>query len=389
MNNNLVYVIILFLIAILAIYFLYPQIKKMIGKEGMTTGVVINTTHPLSSIIQNAQEAAAEETLKTLKHAVPMTAADSTYVNGQIAKTSVILDGMVRSMKGSTRFDIESELTAKGPMEYAATAAKASGNILTKYKIHVGAVEGVVGKIKKDVVRATRDILSFAQHTDNDLSVFKVTQNNQATMDALMDFHLKRQSPQDKVYREVKPRSRDVAGHLKKIKTRTDDIIHAVDSDHPLLGQNGDLLPHDKKYHAGKPLNLEIPNLLAQNRRYYKKPQTVVRPSTDFRGMPSALIETIMKYQSSKDPNSLQQSVEYNPIDVLESGRGASNQHQTDEALARYFDQHEVPIVSNFAKILNNVVDKNPGNLVDNDWANDSIKNDIKYGPIDEYWGER
>lgn len=386
MYSQSINVIILVLIAILAIYFLYPKLTKIVdNKENMTTGVVINTTHPISSIIKNAQDTASKETMDMLKHVAPMTSSDSTYVNGIFMKTSANLNRMVDSMAGKNKFDIESVLCEKGPIYYAASASNVTKAILAKYKIRAGIAEGVADKVGKVVHKTTSDILNFASHADNDLSVFKITQNNQATMDALMDFHLKRQTPNDKIIRRVKPTPKDDAPHLKKIKNRTDDIINAVDTDHPLLGQNGSLLPNNNQ----KPLNLQISNLLAQQRRYYKKPQTVVRASTDFRGMPPALIENIMKHQSSKDPNSLHQSVNYNPIDILESGRGASNNYQTDEALASYFDQHKIPIVDNLAKIMNNVVDRNPGNLGSNRWANGSIKNDLKFGAVDEYWGDR
>jgi len=389
MNDTTLYLIIFIIISIFVGYFFYPVVKKFIFKENLTTGTSIKTGHPLTTVISNVQDSVAESALSSMKNAVNINMKDATDFTDDMIDISMKLEKKLSTAQDG-RSKNEDYLLKNGPKMYTEQAVKSGSKLLSKYGLHASLKRNLLDKIQFDVNKLATDGFSFVKNFDDDKHVFKINDHTGDTMDQLFDLHLKRQSPKDKAVRYVKPITTLTKNKsLNVIKGQTNDIIHSINSDHPLLSNNGALLPNAININDKKPLNLEVANLLAQNRRYYVKPQTVVRSSTDPRGIPKALIETVMKNNSSKDPNSLQMSVNYNPIDILESGRGFSNSHETDMALAHVFDNAEIPIIDNFAKVMDNITERNPGNLRKNIFSNKSIMQDVKYGTNDEHFGLR
>ena len=222
------------------------------------------------------------------------------------------------------------------------------------------------------------------------LQIKNINDDKNRVKDLLMDFHFKRNKPGDWETREVDPMQRSFGRKLDvRARTSADDIIDTLASDNPALMNNNSLLPKVKDVN-GSPLNLEIANTVASQRRYYDKvsDSQFRNRGGDTRPLPPALIEMVIKKGNSRDPNSLQQSVNYSVLDILESGRGHSGNEQIDKYRDQIYNTMSNPFVRDIGEFVDKTVNKTKyGSLVDDKSSERRIVSDVLFGNnSEELW---
>jgi hypothetical protein len=256
---------------------------------------------------------------------------------------------------------------------------------IIKYSEHSEKIKKIINDTtKEDAIK----IISY-EHEESEIITDKINDEKADVKKALMDFHFKRNEPGDWETREVNPMEKSFNKKLDvRDRTSSDDIIDILGSDNPNLMNNGNLLPKLAPTDAdGVPINLEIANLVASNRRYYDKVSDSQFRSRggDTRPMIPALIDQIVKRGNSRDPNSLQQSTNYSVLDILESGRGHSGNQKIDEYRNNIYDTMSNPFVRDVSKFSEDSVNKTKsGSLTEDKSSENRIISDILHGDNQE-----
>lgn len=233
--------------------------------------------------------------------------------------------------------------------------------------------------IDKELPKEIKSVIDFSI-VDNPLAVSNILQRSDKIRDMLYDFHFRRESQKEREIREVEPYQKRGSKLDVRNNLNTRNTLDLILTDQPSLRANQSLLPIVTGDTKNTVQNLEIANLIHSNKRYYRKPSATVRSrGPDTRPLPKALIDKIMAQRSSRDPNSLQQSTEFDPLDILESGRGHSGNEQIDAALEELRSETSTDFVKDFDRIAESSIMKYPSGSIVDRGQEDDIVADLKY----------
>jgi len=291
-------------------------------------------------------------------------------VNLPSAERKSFIDNVRTSITDFKNQSGEIEITTEGA-NIIVNAIKSFGIPLIEKISGADAAAEFASDIETKVRSITNNVINFTIES-NPLSIANIVQG--PVMDKVMDFHFNR-NEETTQQRLVKPYQKK--GPKKDINLPSKDpILGLIHNDFPSISNSQSLLPSN-----GEPMNLEIANLIAANRRYYQKPESIVMDrGADPRPLPKPLVDMIVS-TNGKNPNSLERSTAFDPIDILESSRGEAGSEYINTTLEKLYKESDKPFIKDFDAITKSEIDKssNFGNLLRRGQT-DLIISDIKLG---------
>ena len=185
------------------------------------------------------------------------------------------------------------------------------------------------------------DFHRMASGMANPHDVKTIYENQQSMHDILREAHFGIKNDSQRVIRENIRPMQGAVGDLRN--------VHAVDGGKKIAG----LHMQDPVVPKTNLLNLELADVIQGNAaRNYSQPNSVIRPSTDIRGMPVALLEKVISGETSRNPTGMTQSSLYDTVDLIESAGGASNTELFNYGLDKYWTQMAPQKFANYQNML-------------------------------------
>jgi hypothetical protein len=225
--------------------------------------------------------------------------------------------------------------------------------------------------VETKVRSVINNVINFSLES-NPLSISNIMKG--PMMNKVMDFHFNRDG--------TNVEARNVHPYIKKGPKNDinapakNPILAMIHNEFPAIRSSQSLLPT-----GTEPMNLEIANLIAANRRYYRKPESIVMDrGADPRPLPKPLVDIVVR-TNGKNPNSIERSTHFNAIDILESSRGEAGNEYINDTLEKLYKESDMPFIQDFDDIVRAELQKSAGygNLL-NRGQTDLIISELKMG---------
>lgn len=398
MYNWLLIILLVVAIAIVvALYFMpdkMPAMLQGLGSklgmkgEGYTSPLLRETKPPIGERLKAATMKVASGAEEALRRAFQPSTKDLDMLKAAIKDKANKIYGQANADFGESEVKKAKHLEDTAAKELIQFANAEVGKLIDQVGVGDEFKQHASELLNGPVFQEVDKVLKY--ETEERTLQFTQANADQAKIkNTLMDFHFKKSQHGADEIREIEPMFK---GYQKKLdirsRTSADDIVDVLGQDNPALVDNGTLLPQAQPTDVGGvAVNLEIANTVASNRRYYDKVSESQFRSRggDTRPMIPALVDMVMKQGNSRDPNSLQQSVNYSVLDVLESSRGHAGNERVDQARNQIYNT----MSNSFVRDVDEYMEKSSGaikygSLLESRAEENRIVDDVLHGDAQE-----